>query len=588
MIFNITQTKYESQVLKIILVLFMILASLFIIQPVYAVVDPLSVPNNKFGIHIIGASVDEASPAATLVNSSGGDWGYITVLVESKNRSQDTWQKFFDDLRRRHLIPIVRLATEPEGNNWKVPYEGEEQAWADFLDNLIWPTKNRYVVIYNEPNHGQEWAGKVDAKSYAQVLDKTITALKNKRSLTSSQGSEDKNSDFFVLNAGFDASTPQKPPNYQDEVSFLMEMEEEVPGIFNKLDGWVSHSYPNPNFSGSPEATGRGTVRTYQWEMQTLKKIGLTKNLPVFITETGWKHAEGETPEKWLLSTDTLSSYFSEAFQNAWNNNQIVAVTPFLLNYQEDLFEHFSFRKPESKEFYPQYQTILNLPKISGKPIQEVKAELLKGGIYPAIVSGESYTIPFIFKNIGQSIWNEDGSFELRAIEGGKELGINPVKLVNQVEPGKDGDFNLVLQSPVAGEFKVELQLFNNGNPLEQKPLEYKVQIKSPVILLVNSNLKWRENSAGKYLLSIISDVLTASVNVHLNSNGSSDPIEARYLLPDHNFDFTLQKSYYQPKTISAKLKSGVNELNFGTMEPDFFSAILHPQEFWNLTPFSK
>ncbi|MDO8638764.1 MAG: hypothetical protein Q7R43_04250, partial [Candidatus Daviesbacteria bacterium] len=572
---NIYQRKPKGQYIKL-LFLFIIWNLFFGVSTAFAIVDPLSTPNNKFGIHIIGASSDEASPAATLVNSSGGDWGYITVLVESKNRNQEIWQKFFNDLRIRHLIPIVRLATGPVADGWKKPYEKEEIAWADFLDNLIWPTKNRYVVIYNEPNHGAEWGGRVDAKSYAQVLDKTITALKNK------------NPDFFVLNAGLDASTPQKPPNYQDEVSFLTAMNDEVPGIFNKLDGWVSHSYPNPNFSGSPKATGRGTVRTFEWEMQILKNLGLTKNLPIFITETGWKHAEGETPERWLLSTDTLSSYFSEAFQNAWNNNQIVAVTPFLLNYQEELFEHFSFRKPDSKEFYPQYQVIMNLPKIAGKPLQEVKAEFLKGGIYPAIVSGESYTIPFIFKNTGQSIWGESGSFELRAIKGGKELGINPVKLVNKVEPGKEGDFNLVIQSPVSGEFKVILQLFSNGQPLDQKPLEYKVQIKSPVILMVNSNLKWKNNSAGKYLLSIISDVLSASVNVNLNSKGNSDPVEARYLLPDHSFDFTLQRSYYQPKTINTKLKSGVNELNFGTLEPDFFSAILHPKEFWNLTLFSN
>ncbi|MDO8570323.1 MAG: hypothetical protein Q7R97_01945 [Candidatus Daviesbacteria bacterium] len=581
---NIYQRKPKGQVvrimnqefrIKLLTPLFFILFALFLPKSVYAISDPLSVPNNKFGIHIIGANSDEASPAATLVNSSGGDWGYVTVLVESKNRDKDRWQKFFDDLRRRHLIPIVRLATDPAAAGWKKPYEGEEIAWADFLNNLIWPTKNRYVVIYNEPNHGTEWAGKVDAKSYAQVLDKTITALKKK------------NPDFFVLNAGFDASTPQKPPNYQDEVSFLMEMEEEVPGIFNKLDGWVSHSYPNPNFSGSPDASGRGTVKTFEWELQILKKLGLTKNLPVFITETGWKHAEGETPEKWLLSSDTLSSYFQQAFQNAWNNTSIVAITPFLLNYQEELFEHFSFRKSKSNEFYPHYQTIVNLPKIEGRPVQEIKAELIKGGIYPAIVSGENYTVPFIFKNTGQSIWNEDGSFELRALEGAKDLGINSVKLVNKVEPSQEGDFNLNFKAPISGTYKVVLQLFNNGKPLDQKPLEYEVQVKSPVILLINSNLKWKENSAGKYLLSIISDVLTASLNVNLDTYGNSGPVEARFLLPDHNFDFTLQKRFYQPKTIKAELKSGINNLDFGTLEPDFFSAILHPQEFWNLTPFS-
>src|SRR3990167_2731264 len=239
-----------------------------------AVVDSLSVPNNKFGIHIISATPDESSPAAELVNTNG-DWGHITFLIESKDRNENKWQEFFNDLRRRHLIPIVRLATKPLNEHWERPYEGEEQAWADFLDSLNWPTKNRYVIIYNEPNHATEWGGVVDAKSYAQILDKMITALKIR------------SEDFFVMNAGFDASAPHKPPKYFDEVAFLKEMDKTVPGIFEKLDGWVSHSYPNPEFSGSPDALGRGTVRGWFWELQQLRNMGVVKNLPVFITETG-------------------------------------------------------------------------------------------------------------------------------------------------------------------------------------------------------------------------------------------------------------------------------------------------------------
>ena len=88
------------------------LYSILYTSQVSAITDPLSVPNNKFGIHIISASPDESSPAAKLVNTNG-DWGYITVLIESKDRNQGKWQEFFNDLRRRHLIPIVRLATEP-------------------------------------------------------------------------------------------------------------------------------------------------------------------------------------------------------------------------------------------------------------------------------------------------------------------------------------------------------------------------------------------------------------------------------------------------------------------------------------------
>lgn len=245
--------------------------------PVLAITDPLSTPNNRFGVHLIQATPDESSPAASLVNSNGGDWGYVTILIEQKDKNKDKWQAFFDDLRRRRLIPLVRLATEPEGDKWKRPSMDDLSSWADFLNSLNWPTKNRYIIVYNEPNHGAEWGGVTDSRSYAQILNKAIDEFK-KRS-----------DDFFMLNAGFDASTPHEPPNYYDEISYLQEMNEEVPGIFNKLDGWVSHSYPNPGFVGHPNGVGRTSVRGWIWEQQILGSLGLSKILPIFITESGWR-----------------------------------------------------------------------------------------------------------------------------------------------------------------------------------------------------------------------------------------------------------------------------------------------------------
>ena len=111
---------------------------LYLVTSVKAISDPRAVPNNKYGIHIISATRDEASEAARLVNNNG-DWGYITVLAESSDRNEQKWQEFFNELRRRHLIPIVRLATKPDNGNWERPYEDEGTAWADFLDKLVWP-----------------------------------------------------------------------------------------------------------------------------------------------------------------------------------------------------------------------------------------------------------------------------------------------------------------------------------------------------------------------------------------------------------------------------------------------------------------
>ena len=583
LIINRIKPKYQWAIL------FLLFTVTCPLSTVHAIVDPLSVPNNKFGIHIISASVDESSPAAQLVNTNG-DWGYITVLIESKDRNQGKWQEFFNDLRRKHLIPIVRLATKPLNEHWERPYEGEEQAWADFLDGLNWPTKNRYVVIYNEPNHGKEWGNFVDPKMYAKVLDQTITALKNK------------NRDFFVLNGGLDASAPSQPPQYEDQVIFMKQMEETVPGIFNKLDGWVSHSYPNPAFVGSPNAIGRGTVRTYLWELQLLRQFGVTKNLSVFITETGWQHAEGINYDYSLPTSDVVSKYFEQAFNGAWNSQRIVAVTPFLLNYQEKPFDHFSFKRITGErqqqrilgvqfpEYYPQYQMIKNLPKVVGKPVQDNLAELTKGEIFSSIVSGETYDISLTFKNTGQSIWNDQGPLILVPIQGDKELGIDPAELPVQtkIEPGQEYTFKLRLKAPQSGIFKVVLNLYAGSKQFDSKPFEFETEVKSPVILQVKSFLKWKKSAQGEYFLRIEGAVGESVEKVYLSSTGTSDGIETRYLLPDYTFDFTLEKPYYHPKTIKQTVKPGVNILDFGVLQPDLFSAISNPGELWRLLPFSN
>lgn len=566
-------------------------------SPVYAIVDPLTTPNNRFGIHTISPVSEEASQAADLVNSSGGDWGYITILIESKNRDHNKWQIFFDDLRRRHLIPIVRLATEPEKDYWKRPYEGEEEAWANFLDALNWPTKNRYVTLYNEPNQGQEWGKQADPKSYAKVLDKTITALKNK------------NPDFFILNAGFDASAPGKPPLYYDEKLFLIQMEQEVPGVLNRLDGWSSHSYPNPGFVGPPNGMGKGSVRTWAWELQLLKDLGVTKNLPVFITETGWKHAEGLDFDKSLPMANKVADYYIEAFENAWNDTRIIAVTPFLLNYQDFPFDHFSFRKLTGEKqnikilgistgdksatyagFYEPFQALLKLPKTEGKPIQDDKAELQKGEIYSSLVSGENYNILLTFKNTGQSIWNDNNSIELRAVKGGKQLQIESIRLKSdqKVEPGQTAVFNLKLKAPVEGSYVLSLQLFNGNKEFDQTPLVFSTSIQFPVQLLIKTTLKWKKDFSGDYILTVSSNDISNSSSLRLNKNGQSDKIEARYLLPDYTFDFTMYKEFYEPKTIKVNVHSGENVLDFGELEPDIFSVFFKPGDLWKLLPFSN
>src|SRR3990172_5144718 len=119
------------------------------VRSTFAVIDPSTVSNNKFGVHIFGEK--DLEGARDLVNSNGGDWGYVTFVITEGERDQDRWQRVFDQMRRYHLIPIVRLATKAVGNVWIAPQEAEIDNWVNFLSSLNWVTQNRYVIINNEP-----------------------------------------------------------------------------------------------------------------------------------------------------------------------------------------------------------------------------------------------------------------------------------------------------------------------------------------------------------------------------------------------------------------------------------------------------
>jgi len=560
------------------------------IPSAYAVVNPLEQPNNKFGMHIISATSEEIEPVRELVNTNG-DWGYITILIESKDRNEGKWQQIFNDLRKKHLIPIVRIATEPEGGYWRRPREGEEFEWAEFLSKLNWPTKNRYVTIYNEPNHATEWGNTVDAKHYARILDKTISALKQR------------SDDFFVINAGFDASAPQKLPAYQDQLNFMKQMNEEIPGIFERLDGWSSHSYPNPAFKSAPTANGRITVRGYEWELETLKNtFNVNRDLPVFITETGWKHAEGINHEPGLPDANTVAEYYKHAFENAWNDERIVAVTPFLLNYQDAPFDHFSFKKPTGKpqkntiikdvlgaedekteeehpEYYPQYSVLKNMPKTSGRPIQEYKAQISQTNFLKTAVIGETYTIQLKVKNTGQSIWNEYDTISLIANEGAENFKFEPVEIPKdeKVEPGQEYTFYFPITLAEEGTHRLVLSLERGGLTFDTTPFTFDVSVTTPARLTIHSGVAWKKDPSGEYTLTI-SGIFSNSVKkIFLNSDGKSDPQELKTLIPNYTYDFTLSKPHYQSKTIRQKIQIGENYVDFDELQPDITSAILKP-----------
>ncbi len=316
--------------------------------PTNAVYDPGETTNNHFGIHIIEQS--DLEDAQKLVNSGGGEWGYITLVIRQDQRNFKQWDDFFKKLRSAKLIPIVRLATKAEGSNWIKPTKEEARDWADFLDNLSWPIKNRYVILFNEPNHAQEWGEEINPGEYAQIALEFIHKLK------------EKDSNFYLLNAGFDMAASNLNGNTMEAVSFWHAMEEKMPGIFQLFDGWNSHSYPNPGFSQSPYNIGKTSIVSYRFEQDYLESNFNTSKKPLFITETGWITGAGG------LSESQVASYYKTAFEEIWTDDNIVAITPFLLNYPEDLFASFSW-KHANGEYKKQYSDVLGITKNAGSPL---------------------------------------------------------------------------------------------------------------------------------------------------------------------------------------------------------------------------
>lgn len=325
-------------------------AEVFVEYYTYKDISPQDYKNNKFGLYIYAENKKFFDIAAKLVNSNGGSWGYVLIPYNVKDYDANKWGKVFSLLLEKKLIPIIQLYDVDPSK-----YKKQTQKAAEFLDSFLWPIKQRYISVYNEPNDEKFWKGHVDAKEYAKILDFTVDTFK------------EENSNFYMLNGAFNVSA-STGGGYVDSFAFMTQMNEAVPGIFNKLDGWASHSYPQPNFSGNLDIKGRMGIRAYEVELDYLKnELGVEKDLPVFITETGWVHAEGEKYNSAYLSSEQVGNYIKTAYEKYWlPDARVMAVTPFTVWYSAP-FDHFSW-VDKNYNPYPQYEIVKSMPKILGTP----------------------------------------------------------------------------------------------------------------------------------------------------------------------------------------------------------------------------
>jgi hypothetical protein len=521
---------------------------------VFSIYDPLSVPNNKYGIHI--ADLNDIKDIPTLVNSNGGDWGYVTVVIQDSQKQKSLWQDLFNQMRRKHIIPIVRIATHIDGSSWSAPQKIDADNWANFLNDLIWPVENRYVIVFNEPNHAKEWGGSVTPENYAEIFAEYAAKLKSK------------NGDFFILPAALDVSAADNADS-MDAAVFWNRVIQTKPEFLNLIDGWNSHSYPNPEFSGSPYAYGRGTIRSYLWELSLLNNYGLDRKLPVFITETGWKHSQGKETDNNLLNPLTVSGYLTYASGMVWNDPDIAAVTPFVFNYQDYPFDHFSWKIYGSDSFYPFYETYLNLPKSKGDPKQHESYKVMTPLFPNSLISDSEYEIGTKILNTGQNILDQNLGYSLNITGENSEIIFIPQNLP-YLEPGQSGILSYRIKTGTnTGKFKVTAKIERNGRSVPVG--DTGISVVPPPSLRVSAKLAWKKTSNAPQSRILVYDADDKLIHVFNNLEMKQGIVIAdklKDIIPGNKYRIVLLVPGYLPRQTLSILTARNSDISIKRMLP--------------------
>ena len=541
---------------KLSLVLFLLFVlSFFWPAKIKAESDRLNHPNNKFGIHLAIPAYEDLEKAANLVNSNG-DWGYVTLVMQENDLNKNKWQGVFDQLRKLHLIPIVRLATSLENGHWRAPQIEEAQKWTNFLNSLNWVIKNRYVVLFNETNRADEWGGRVDPKDFAEI---TYSFAKNLK---------ESNVDFFVMMAGLDSAAPSQLPQYEDEAVFLKKTLITQKNLFDYLDGWASHSYPKTNHS-----QGRNSVKNYQWELALLKNLGTEKNLPVFITETGFPHREGKSPNFSFPSEKVIADLTRNYFVEILKDPKVVAITPFILNYQDEPFDHFSWQKPNSNEFYSQYETVQKVAKIKGEPVQEEKIAL-SNQLPEKLIKNSTYQLALIIKNEGQGYWNEKDGYRL-TISG---LPVDATYFFSDfstLSPFEEKTLWLYLKTgEKTGQQKLKIALTKNEKLIGNQ-IDWNLEVVPETTIKIIAKLLFKKTTQGndfKFLIYNQKEEVVYGLNRFEIKNGETEIKGIKNLVIDEQYRLVLIKPLYLPRQMFLKIGEKDNVALFKTLLPFDFN----------------
>jgi len=511
---------------------------------VLALLNPINTfanePNNHFGIHIVDEN--DLPEAAALVNSSGGEWGYVTVVIREDERDVARWQKAFDQMRRLKLIPIVRIATKMNHSYWEVPKIEEANNWAGFLNSLNWPIKKRYVVLFNEPNHAKEWGGIIDPSGFAKITRHYYETFKRF------------SKDFFIMQGAIDLAAPNSPETMEASRFFnLMHTADNF--IFTLFDGLASHSYPNPGFLGNASDIGKTSIKGYKWELNYLSGFGMTSDIPIFITETGW-----------INEKENIEENYKKAFEEIWTDKQIIAITPFLLNYEEPPFDIFSWKNPKTREFLPHYYSIQKIAKQKGQPVQIHSFEFIGHNIAEYLVGDSEYSFSIILKNTGQSIWNHEDGFKLIA---SSTMDIQNIKLgsLNNIEPNQTTEIPIkIITKEPRGIHTISFSFYKDDKKIADV-FNTKFTLVTPPAIDIFASFLLGDNQNISLAIYDKNSLVAMYKNL-LFIDGKASIEQIKDIIPNKEYKFELIKPFYFRARRIEKILIGRTKINFGIQIP--------------------
>lgn len=302
---------------------------------------------HPFGIGLVGpGSTMDLDLTADLVGPGGHVKMIFPGVTSATAGPEADWVRAVSDAHARQLIPVIRMG--PPWGDLRVRYQSDDgtrrsytnlaAAYRRVVEGL--PLRDGgplWVEVHNEPNLCYEWVcdrGDVpgDWIGYAQVAHEYASLLRDVADALHAIGDPR----IRVLNAGLAPGGAVRcecgGEGFEAGITsldFLREMKVGVPDVFERVDGFASHSYPAQGEGWGFFVPFDESLTGLRYFARELEIVG--RDLPVLMTETGWcvpgSRCSGGTGDR-----EQVADWTVRAYREVWQpDDRIHAIMPFML-----------------------------------------------------------------------------------------------------------------------------------------------------------------------------------------------------------------------------------------------------------------